>query len=577
MAEDICAGKLLFGKNNVVVPVGKQKESLYVPGYFTMKDSPTCGCEFCWISNQNLEDGNFGGIDTIRVLVHNIKRLHLIAYNTEDPPPWLNLQQQHVVTENYHELRIETVDGATLPYMGFARGGLHCLLEVVAERYETAVESYGSMPAIHATRTSIRMNAPKQSIPVTPRYAHPTAPCVPRCAVCSTYLNDADGPKRPPRKASIPKALFRAFAGASISEDEDDPILTEFERRRLQSQLHKTFIAWRLFIYRQRKLRVEIAQLFVPSPKIHADLSSPPCTGWSSLLAPNGSVVDASAAAALIYHHILPRLPSERIDRWRFLLSQHASKAPLSNQLSERTAQKENYYCLLEDTMARLKTCPDFATACETIEVDLQRVDTSCSFYDDDHAANRQILSNIMRVYLHTTYPAAPYVQGMLDVAEVVLYVMQDESDAFTCYCNYMAKEAHRFDQQSDQGIHDHLKDLRELIQFLDLELYAHLVKIDADNMYFAFRWLLVDFKREAPMESVVDFWETMLAARIVIAPRYHLFANFAFLSMYRKRILLCQGFGEVMMVFQHSQVDLDALAIESMHVAATTYASLSH
>ncbi len=31
------------------------------------------------------------GIDTIRVLVHNIKRLHLIAYNTEDPPPWLNL------------------------------------------------------------------------------------------------------------------------------------------------------------------------------------------------------------------------------------------------------------------------------------------------------------------------------------------------------------------------------------------------------------------------------------------------------------------------------------------------------
>ncbi len=41
-----------------------------------------------------------------------------------------------------------------------------------------------------------------------------------------------------------------------------------------------------------------------------------------------------------------------------------------------------------------------------------------------------------------------------VDVAEVVLYVMQDESDAFTCYCNYMAKEAHRFDQQSDQGIH---------------------------------------------------------------------------------------------------------------------------
>ena len=60
-----------------------------------------------------------------------------------------------------------------------------------------------------------------------------------------------------------------------------------------------------------------------------------------------------------------------------------------------------------------------------------------------------------------------------------------------------------------------HLHDLRSLLQFVDIELYCHLVGIvrpcpccacshvpqDADNMYFSFRWILVDFKREAPME----------------------------------------------------------------------------
>ena len=47
--------------------------------------------------------------------------------------------------------------------------------------------------------------------------------------------------------------------------------------------------------------------------------------------------------------------------------------------------------------------------------------------------------------------------------------------------------------------MHAQLVALRRLVQLLDPPLYAHLEAHDCLNMYFAYRWCLIHFKRELP------------------------------------------------------------------------------
>ncbi len=47
------------------------------------------------------------------------------------------------------------------------------------------------------------------------------------------------------------------------------------------------------------------------------------------------------------------------------------------------------------------------------------------------------------------------------------------------------------------RGMSEQLGALRRLLQLLDPPLHAYLERRDCLNFYFAFRWLLVHFKRE--------------------------------------------------------------------------------
>lgn len=53
------------------------------------------------------------------------------------------------------------------------------------------------------------------------------------------------------------------------------------------------------------------------------------------------------------------------------------------------------------------------------------------------------------------------------------------------------------------QGMHRQLGALRALVEAVDPGLAAFLADRDHDNYYFAFRWLLVHFKREFDFDDV--------------------------------------------------------------------------
>ena len=54
--------------------------------------------------------------------------------------------------------------------------------------------------------------------------------------------------------------------------------------------------------------------------------------------------------------------------------------------------------------------------------------------------------------------------------------------------------------------------------------------------MFFAFRWLLVNFKREFPYNDVMSLWEAIWSC--VLSPDYALFIALAILGKYKEEIV---------------------------------------
>ncbi|CAI5474737.1 unnamed protein product, partial [Closterium sp. Yama58-4] len=71
----------------------------------------------------------------------------------------------------------------------------------------------------------------------------------------------------------------------------------------------------------------------------------------------------------------------------------------------------------------------------------------------------------------------------------------------------------HNFLTEGPVGILRQLAVLRDVVALVDPELASHLEELGADNFMFAFRMLLVLFRRELPLLDVIVMWEMMWAA----------------------------------------------------------------
>ncbi|TPX63147.1 hypothetical protein SpCBS45565_g06820 [Spizellomyces sp. 'palustris'] len=116
---------------------------------------------------------------------------------------------------------------------------------------------------------------------------------------------------------------------------------------------------------------------------------------------------------------------------------------------------------------------------------------------------NLEMLRNVLVTYTVYNFELG-YVQGMNDLLAPILVVMQDETDSFWSFVEFMnIMQSNFFRDQS--GMRSQLRRLELLIKFVDPYLYAHMESTDSINLFCCFRWLLILFKRE------FDFgdWET--------------------------------------------------------------------
>ncbi|CAB1336339.1 unnamed protein product [Coregonus sp. 'balchen'] len=89
------------------------------------------------------------------------------------------------------------------------------------------------------------------------------------------------------------------------------------------------------------------------------------------------------------------------------------------------------------------------------------------------------------------------YCQGMSDIASPILAVMDNEAHAFICFCGIMKRLEGNFPRPDGQLMSVKFQHLKLLLQYSDPEFYCYLCPAGADDLFFCYRWLLLELKRE--------------------------------------------------------------------------------
>ncbi|PKI84703.1 GTPase activating protein [Malassezia vespertilionis] len=310
---------------------------------------------------------------------------------------------------------------------------------------------------------------------------------------------------------------------------------------------------------------------------------------WETLLK---SGADTSTMAARIFHCGIA--PDARAAVWPYLFG----AIPMVRDEAARDAawaEKERMYDALT---AMWYSKPDAAlseAAAESkhrIWIDVLRADTKDPFFDaqvdHDAAQKRAETSGWQRLATegHTRQPSAHlyalselllnfvlfaelygepyalppvhgYVQGMSDLCLVCYAACAgDQPRAFWCFVGVMRSMGANY-MSDQQGMCNELVTLQKLLAELCPTLYSFLHALDALNLFFCFRWILVLYKREFALPDVLRLWDAIFSAgwsspgmdpQWPLCKHFELFVGLAILESHSKLILRhLRSFDEVL------------------------------
>ncbi|XP_071484889.1 TBC1 domain family member 25-like [Diadema antillarum] len=192
---------------------------------------------------------------------------------------------------------------------------------------------------------------------------------------------------------------------------------------------------------------------------------------------------------------------------WRHLLNIYP-EGMTGNERLEYIRTKSQEYERLRD---RLLNDPrdDFKNIKNMVRKDVVRTDRLEKFYaDGDENPNGKKLFNVLTTY-SLAHPDVSYCQGMSDLASPILYVMKDEAQAYICFCSLMKRVKGNF-MPDGHAMSVKFLHLTELIRCLAPDFYEYLKEQNADDLYFCYRWLLLELKREFAFQDALRMLEIM-------------------------------------------------------------------
>ncbi|KAF3784610.1 TBC1 domain family member 15 [Nymphaea thermarum] len=144
------------------------------------------------------------------------------------------------------------------------------------------------------------------------------------------------------------------------------------------------------------------------------------------------------------------------------------------------------------------------------IGLDVVRTDRTLVFYEKQE--NLSKLWDILAVYAWIDKDVG-YCQGMSDLCSPMIVLLEDEADAFWCFERLMCRLRRNFRcTESSVGVEQQLHSLASITQVVDPKLHQHLETLGGGDYLFAFRMLMVLFRREFSFGDSLFLWEMMWA-----------------------------------------------------------------
>ncbi|CAN4093223.1 unnamed protein product [Withania somnifera] len=144
------------------------------------------------------------------------------------------------------------------------------------------------------------------------------------------------------------------------------------------------------------------------------------------------------------------------------------------------------------------------------IGLDVVRTDRTLLFYENE--ANQAKLWDVLAVYAWMDKDIG-YVQGMSDICSPMVILFEHEADAYWCFERAMRRLRENFKSSTDSiGVQSQLGTLAQIVKTVDPKLHQHLEELDGGEYLFAFRMLMVLFRREFSFVDSLYLWEVMWA-----------------------------------------------------------------
>ncbi|KAI5333644.1 hypothetical protein PRUPE_4G205400 [Prunus persica] len=144
------------------------------------------------------------------------------------------------------------------------------------------------------------------------------------------------------------------------------------------------------------------------------------------------------------------------------------------------------------------------------IGLDVVRTDRTLVFYEKQEHLSK--LWDILAVYAWMDTDVG-YCQGMSDLCSPMIILLEDEADAFWCFERLMRRLRGNFRcTDSSVGVEAQLNNLASITQVIDPKLHQHLETLGGGDYLFAFRMLMVLFRREFSFCDSLYLWEMMWA-----------------------------------------------------------------
>ncbi|XP_067929294.1 TBC1 domain family member 25-like [Watersipora subatra] len=206
--------------------------------------------------------------------------------------------------------------------------------------------------------------------------------------------------------------------------------------------------------------------------------------------------------------------PSMRKIAWRHLLCVFPEDMTADERIEFLKAKSEQYVHMRDEWKRAYEEMgqdspEQMKFVITMVRKDVVRTDRNTAYYKgkDDNKHTMSLFHLLCTYALY--HPTVSYCQGMCDLASPLLAVQDNEAHAYLLFCSLMERMKCNFSYDST-AITTKFSHLTQLLLHFDSDFYNYLQNHQLENLLFAYRWLLLEMKREFSFEDSCYFTEVM-------------------------------------------------------------------